>query len=237
MVLRSFRWRKDQAQPQPRKIGRKSASLLEVDTSIEGVFVSAGRLKIFPRSSLSIETESSHSSSPAPTPPGSWLSAGSKDHHQGAPLIVRPLEAEELPIVDEAEALGLMLARSRQLPGTWYFSSNHIMVNEARVRRTIAPLVRLPQLDSMARKHAEAMAADEKMFHSDPRELGDSLGLQSRRLGENVARGSSVRDIHSGMMRTRAHKNNILDRRFTHMGMATAKGSDGKLYMCQIFRG
>ena len=37
----------------------------------------------------------------------------------------------------------------------------------------------------------------------------------------------------------KADRNNILDRRFTCMGMGTAKSPDenSKLYICQIFRG
>jgi uncharacterized protein YkwD len=86
------------------------------------------------------------------------------------------------------------MLRSRQLPGTWYYSSNHVILNQARASRTIAPLTRLRKLDELARSHAESMAAKGKVFASDAQELHLSLGDQkSRRLGENVARGESIR--------------------------------------------
>jgi len=128
---------------------------------------------------------------------------------------------------------------SRQYPPVSYFSSIHVMVNEERFMRLANPLVRSPELDSVAREQAEAMAERDKLFHSDPSLL---LQLQNvtgtaHRFGENVGKGRTVRDIHERMMKTRSQRNNILHGRFTHMGMATAKASDGELFLCQVFVG
>ena len=102
----------------------------------------------------------------------------------------------------------------------------------------MAPLVRLRELDEIAREHAEEMASKNSLFHTSPDELQSKFQRASRRLGENVNKGKSIRGIHKAMMATRADRNNMLDRRFTHMGMATARGSeDGELYLCQVFRG
>jgi uncharacterized protein YkwD len=142
------------------------------------------------------------------------------------------------PMTDEMEELGLIMARSRQLPGTWYYSSNHVLVNKERTKRGIAPLIRKVELDELARKIAASMAESQSVRHSNPHDLMFELQAPCRRLGENVASGSSIREIHRGMMQTsQADKNNILDRRYTSMGMGTALGSDGELYLCQIFRG
>jgi uncharacterized protein YkwD len=143
------------------------------------------------------------------------------------------------PIVDQAKCLGLILERSRHLPKSGNYSNNHVMVNEERIKRAAAPLIRMHELDEAARAHAEAMAKDASLFHMDPNGvLRASLkDRPCRRLGENVAKGKSIREMHQSMMHTIAQKNNILDRRFTHMGMATAHGTNGELYMCQVFRG
>ena len=115
------------------------------------------------------------------------------------------------------------------------------MVNQERVRRVIAPLSRLSELDSIAREHAEAMANKEKLFHSNPADISTKFQRPFRRMGENVARGKTIRDIHNQMMKNSEEittdKYNILHRCYTHMGMGTAKGADGQLYLCQVFRG
>jgi uncharacterized protein YkwD len=140
--------------------------------------------------------------------------------------------------LDQAEALGLIMLRARQLPkDSWYFASNHIMINAERTKRTISPLVRDTVLDSLARAQATGMASSNRLYYSDPSDLQLDIDEPSRRLGENVTRGSTLRKINEAMMDSAADKNNILDRRFTHMGMGTAKASDGTLYLCQLFRG
>jgi uncharacterized protein YkwD len=111
------------------------------------------------------------------------------------------------------------------------------MVNQERSKRIRAPLVRLRELDEIARDHAERMASKNSLFHSTPDELKSKFNRSSRRLGENVKRGDRIRNIHEGMMKDVSDKNNILDGRYTHMGMATARGSDDNLYLCQVFRG
>jgi len=180
----------------------------------------------------------------------SWKPSSGKWHHKHSPLVARSGErpsyvhlktkptARVYPIDDEAEELGMIMLRSRNLPGTSYYSSNHVLVNKERVKRRIPPLMRRAELDELARQHAETMAAEDALYHSNPNEMVQKIGRPSRRLGENVSYGDSIRDIHKIMMETGgADKNNILDRRYLTMGMGTARGPDGGLYMCQIFRG
>jgi uncharacterized protein YkwD len=156
-------------------------------------------------------------------------------------LVSNPDESGESELVaDEAEKLGQVMQRCRNLPGTWYYSSNHVMVNQERTKRVIAPLTRLAELDTIAREHAAAMAAQGKLFHSDPAEIHAKFNQHhrfSRRMGENVACGANIREIHTQMMKIPTDKHNILHRRYTHFGMGTANGQDGKLYLCQVFRG
>jgi uncharacterized protein YkwD len=153
-----------------------------------------------------------------------------------SPLVESDPESEEDDESTQDKA-DLIMARSRDLPDTWYYSSNHVMVNRERTKRTIALLVRMPELDEIAREHAKAMAKENKKFHSDPSSLKMKLSQPARRLGENVAKGDTIRDIHREMMTISSDSNNIIDSRYSHFGMATAKASDGELYVCQIFRG
>jgi len=165
----------------------------------------------------------------------SWRS--SAEANRNMPLIVSDPDSPDEVVEDEAQMLGQVILKSKRLPSTWYYASNHIMINEERTRRMCAPLKRLAELDAIAREHAEAMASQTKLFHSSPTEFNEKFSRRFRRLGENVKSGDNIKQIHTTMMTTVADRNNILDRRFTHMGMATARGADGKLYLCQIFRG
>lgn len=181
----------------------------------------------------------------------SWIPSSGKGHHKHSPLVARSGERPSYtnrlktkpsgrvsPVDDDVEELGMIMLRSKKLPGTWYYSSNHVMVNKERVKRKISPLIRRAELDELARAHAETMAAQNTLYHSNPTELVQKIGRPSRRLGENVSFGESIRDMHKDMMNTNgADKNNILDRRYLTMGMGTARGPNGGLYMCQIFRG
>ena len=165
----------------------------------------------------------------------SWTSSGERNYHRHSPLIVKKRD-EPLPEKhDAATELGMVMARSRKLPDMWYFSSNHIMVNKERLKHHVAPLTRNRQLDGLAREHAEAMSRQQRVFHSSS---NNNSRVVFRRMGENVASGGSIKAIHQNMVKKSvADKNNMVDRRYTQMGMGTAKGHDGTLYLCQIFRG
>jgi hypothetical protein len=68
-----------------------------------------------------------------------------------------PESDEDEPIQDKADRI---MTRSRYLPGTRYYASNHVMMNRERTKRTIAPLVRMPELDEIVRFHVKAMSKE-----------------------------------------------------------------------------
>eukprot|EP00957_Ditylum_brightwellii_P161474 12294915-Ditylum_brightwellii.AAC.1 len=70
--------------------------------------------------------------------------------------------------------------RSKSLPGTWYYSSNHILINDERVERKISPLTRRRDLDEKAREQAEMMANDQKLYYEDPNILTENLSPSHR---------------------------------------------------------
>jgi hypothetical protein len=216
---------------------RKAQSLVEETVKSEGgVFLSVHTLSTDNGSSSSVDSDTvAHS--PLSSPLTSWGSTEGDSFLPRSPLVVNDPEKGDEPIKDEVEALGLIMARSRHLPTTWYYSSNHVMVNQERIKHRIAPLVRMRELDEIARENVDEMASENRAAHSDPNFLKMRFQRPARRLGENVAKGSSIRKIHEAMMETRSDSNNIIDRRYTHMGMATARASDGELFICQIFRG
>lgn len=196
------------------------------DSCADGVYCSLS--KVHPASSVSSGLTE------ATTPPNSWRSAGAEEHHTGAPLYVRPDAAQPFDL-DPEIVFKAIQTRSKELPTTWYYASNHVLVNMERTKQTTAPLLRSPELDTLARYHAECMADETRVHHSNLTVLQGFLQRTCGRLGENVARGDSIKEIHESMTKNRSQRNNMIDRRFTHFGMGTAKGSDGKLYLCQLY--
>ena len=227
--------------PQPEEIDFAEGVFFKLDNASLSRSSTVEDLKALGKreeSETSCQTYFSATSTPCATPPTSWKSTDTSSFILHQPLMVSDPDKDlSETVIDEASALGEVMERSRKLPGTWYFSSNHVMVNQERTKRVIAPLTRLSELDAIAREHAQAMAQASKLFHSDPAQLHANFNRFSRRMGENVAAGASIREIHKEMMKVPTDKHNILHRRYTHFGMGTATGSDGKLYLCQVFRG
>jgi hypothetical protein len=192
-----------------------------------------------------VDTQWSHSSSSSHESQTNWNSSGSESHHEGAPLIVRKAVKEQhttaaipgLELGDE-EILGRIMLKSRRLPhNDGYYASNHVMINNERIKRQVPPLKRMRDMDELARVQAQMMATEKSLFHAEPGVIQEQLGRKcGRRIGENVTRGAGLHAIHALMMASLADRNNIMDRRFTCMGVGTAKADDGTLYLCQIFR-
>ena len=132
---------------------------------------------------------------------------------------------------------------SSSLPlSTGGFANNHVMVNLTRKHRNLPPLCRSRRLDDLAKAHVQQMANRQAVQHSVStlEELQAKVG--STMAGENVQRalrsaddGNPIRHMHFEGMKSPAICGNVTDPDFTAMGMATAQGSDGYLYMCQVF--
>lgn len=117
---------------------------------------------------------------------------------------------------------------------------NHALVNAERQwgNPDLSPLKRSRELDEIAKWQAENMAKASRAYHSDPTELCSRLVTRpEHRLGENVAQGENLRELHGIMKQHSANYANMMDERYNEMGMATAKSANGDWFLCQIFRG
>jgi uncharacterized protein YkwD len=113
---------------------------------------------------------------------------------------------------------------------------NQSFINRARSSHGLCELDRSPELDYLARHHAERMVLRESIFHSC-RTVGElQIHLDSRFVGENVQRGESIRNIHENMMASRSQRQNVLCPQFQEFGIGTSKAADGTIYMVQLFR-
>jgi len=144
--------------------------------------------------------------------------------------------------IPEDECCQSKAARKRSAPKskTGTCRNSHVFVNQERIKRCLPVLVRCRDLEALAKRRAELMADRKVVTHS----VGNITDLQrmlSREdVGENVQRGGSVASMHIATMDMRsdpANRRNILSRHFTEFGTGAAKGADGNVYLCQLFRG
>ncbi|CAB9520161.1 expressed unknown protein [Seminavis robusta] len=120
-------------------------------------------------------------------------------------------------------------------------SCSRALINHTRRRwnSTLHALRQSDELDDIAAQHAEAMASEGEVFHSNPTELCESLGgaESMRRLGENVISGSDALDMHMRQLEFVTNYTNMVDARYEEVGIATARAKNGKYFLCILFRG
>lgn len=105
--------------------------------------------------------------------------------------------------------------------------------NKARINHDRRAYRVRDHLTEVAQNWAEWMARHRTVRHNP------YLETQVRNwsaIGENVGRGDTENQIHRAFMDSYYHRANILSRTFRHMGIGTARGSDGRLYVDEIFR-
>lgn len=101
-----------------------------------------------------------------------------------------------------------------------------------RQARGLGALVVEDDLTVVARAHAEAMAAADRLFHNT------LLGQQVQAwhlVAENVGMGSSVDQIHGALMASASHRADILDARFRGIGIGVAQ-SGASIWVTEVFR-
>lgn len=154
----------------------------------------------------------------------------------------RPV-AEALVHVDVAPPRGL---HARPAPGEDASSGAAgdagallAMVNAARRAEKLAPLARDPRLDRVAEEHAAAMQSARRLGHDvgggSAADRMRALGLEFRGAGENVARAASIQRAHRALWASPSHRGNVLDPRFTSVGVGVAKDPDGSVWACEVF--
>lgn len=104
-------------------------------------------------------------------------------------------------------------------------------LNADRRAHGLAALPAHGTLDAKAQAWAEKMARDGRLSHSN---LASGAPRCWRALGENVGMGPSAAHVQDLYMRSSGHRANILDRRWTDVGVGYAKGPGG-VYTVQVF--
>lgn len=145
--------------------------------------------------------------------------------------------AEEIPVESE-----------RELPEGVHFIDTSLTfreeaffaaTNQARQIEGLPPLQLHPQLVRLARYKAQDLAGENYFHHISPN-LGSPFtmlkqeGISYLYAGENIGSGLTVQWVHRGLMNSYFHRENILEERFTHLGVGVMDGPQGIMYV-QLF--
>jgi uncharacterized protein YkwD len=102
------------------------------------------------------------------------------------------------------------------------------LLNAARVRAGLRPLLSDPQLRAVALAHAEDMERAHFFGHVSPTtgSAADRLaraGIEVSTSGENLSQASTPEESHDGLMQSPGHRANMLGARFTHVGIGVVR--------------
>ncbi len=119
-----------------------------------------------------------------------------------------------------------------------------VRINRDRAAAGLTPVAADARLVTVARAHSADMAGADYVAHISPR-TGNAvqrlakIGLAPRGVWENVARNYSAGDVQRGLMRSPAHRANILAAAATHVGIGVAIGKGigvaVPIYCTQLF--
>lgn len=110
------------------------------------------------------------------------------------------------------------------------------LANLERQRAGLGALTARDDVTAIALAHSTRMALDGDIFHNR-----SYFSAATRRLlrtayrGENVASNGSIEDAHARLMRSRGHRANILNRRFSVAGFAVVQAPDGQYFITEDF--
>jgi uncharacterized protein YkwD len=113
------------------------------------------------------------------------------------------------------------------------------MVNNARRADGLPSLRRSDALDRVAALHAEAMQGRGLLAHDagdgDPIARLRRAGIEPSNAGENVAHALSIQRAHRALWASPSHRGNLLDRRFSAIGIGVVPDPDGSVWVCEVF--
>jgi uncharacterized protein YkwD len=109
------------------------------------------------------------------------------------------------------------------------------LINNFRGANGIAGLATAGDATWKAQQHANDMAAALTIFHSS--DLAGGIQPGWRGIGENVAVAYSLSQTESLLEASAPHRANMLNGLYNQVGVGVAHGSDGRIYVTEIFVG
>ena len=107
------------------------------------------------------------------------------------------------------------------------------LINSLRASFCKAPLATNSSLANYAQSWSEEMASTGNFGHSNIESLLGPWEI----VGENIGRGGSVVSIYNALSASPPHYDNMVNPRFTHIGVGVFIDSSGKLWTTHVFGG
>jgi uncharacterized protein YkwD len=113
------------------------------------------------------------------------------------------------------------------------------MINQARAQQQLSKVNLDTELSAFAQNYAEQMAKENFFGHVDP--LGNDpdkrrqLANLPMPVGENLARDYDTKYAHAGLLRSAAHRLNIMAQEWGRVGLGIAEDSQGNWLFVQEF--
>jgi uncharacterized protein YkwD len=150
-------------------------------------------------------------------------------------LSVISIDAAKLQAAAE---FGKVVSRNRRLPQVvpGFISGDHLLVNKERICRHIPALHRRLELDQLAKERADIMAKAGKVHRGEKAHMLSRL-MPCNSFAENAGTGMSIQEIHYRMLSTDTDVKNMINKDFSEFGIGTSLGRNGKIYLCQVFKG
>lgn len=117
------------------------------------------------------------------------------------------------------------------------------MINQERIAAELNPVIADLRLTAVGRAKANDMKVNNYFSHTSPTygspwAMMQQVGITVRWAGENISGNKSVPASMAALMQSPGHRANILDPRFTHVGVGIAYGSTyGNLYVQEFLQG
>ena len=113
------------------------------------------------------------------------------------------------------------------------------LINESRRRFGLAPIAHHPILGSVARAHTKDMLNHDFIGHrsvttGEIEERLKRVNLTPSMFGENIAKNTSIEDVHRSLMHSVSHRLNILEPSFTNVGLGI-EYADGHWTVTEVF--
>lgn len=109
--------------------------------------------------------------------------------------------------------------------------------NDLRASQGVSPLAEHDALTAKAERWAAYLAQTGTLRHS---QLTDDLGgLAWQELAENVGvsdpTGDTLLSLQNAFAGSAEHRQNMLNSRYTHLGVGLATGADGRVWVVEVF--
>ncbi|WP_114559335.1 CAP domain-containing protein [Desertihabitans aurantiacus] len=137
-------------------------------------------------------------------------------------------------LVAGAASLTLLAPPAQAVTSTTYEADTIKYTNAERTKRSLGKVASNSCVDRYAERQAAAMAKSKRMYHQSLKPILTECKLSA--VGENVAVGyTSGSSVVKAWMGSSGHRANILNSRYTRIGVGAVKGTDGRWYVAQVF--